>query len=84
MAGETTQPDPVKECISKCDKAIAAQQELIQNLDLSLGICLKSNGACYEKVDELQAKLESPFRNPFIMIGLGLVAGLVTGVVISK
>lgn len=84
MADQTTQPDPVKECIDKCDKAIAAQQELIQNLDLSLNICLKSNGSCFEKVDELEAKLESPFRNPFIMIGLGLVAGLITGVIISK
>lgn len=67
----------VEECITLCDEALESQQQVIDQLDLGLVECKDEHSNRINEVTDLQDKLDSPFRNPFIMGTIGVVLGIV-------
>lgn len=63
--------------IQAADAAIAARDTTIKDLKLGLTNCGQDTKALEIKVGERDAQLASIFRNPWIMLGVGFVAGAV-------
>lgn len=58
-----------KDVIKACDKALNAKQEQVD-------ATTKELANTQQKLKESDDKLNSPFRNPFLLILLGLIGGV--------
>lgn len=83
-AEETKSKPDCKQVIDAADKAIEAQKKEIDLCRTSLLIYDQQNKALLQDLNASNKALSSWYRNPFIMMGLGLLGGVVTGVIISK
>lgn len=65
------------EVLGKCAKAVEAQERQIQLCDLALNIAVDQNAQLNLRVKELEESNQSIFKNPAVMIALGVVVGAV-------
>jgi len=65
--------------LGACDAALKARKEEVRLCDLALQQSKGNSTALNQRVDELNGKLESPIRNPFIMTTVGVVIGIIVG-----
>lgn len=93
LAKENSQSDCQKqvaacdEALTSCDAAIDAAQDVIDARNKEIQLCrlaltqsVEMSQGLNSELVETRSKLESPFRNPFIMTTVGVVLGiLVTG-----
>ena len=73
-----------RECIQKCDAALAAKDVHIEKLNLGLTESRHLNEIQSTEIKSLNGSLSSPIRNPFIMITVGVVVGILVTSQISK
>lgn len=78
-----TKPD-CSAVIKAADKAIGALQNEVDVCRQGLLIYSEQNKALVEDNAAKSRALESVWRNPYFMIGLGLLGGVVAGVAISR
>ena len=64
-----------KPLIESCDKALAAQKEQIQIRDLRIKESTSQIDELTKTVKEKDEKLSSIFRNPWVYLGVGVLAG---------
>ena len=75
-------PSPVPSCtdvIKACDKVIAAQKKEIQLADLALIQQKDVIDGQARTIQSQEEKLNSVFRSPIVLIGLGVVAAILGG-----
>ncbi len=84
-AQSTSKPEAAcPKALSDCDKALYIQRVYSTKL-VELNVDLRAQNEAIKSQDaEKQAKLDSAFRNPFIMVGIGLLVGATTAVIIHK
>jgi hypothetical protein len=70
----------VKACesvIKSCDEALKAQRNLNLKIENQLEHELKLGSERDKKIKELEESNNSWYKNPFLLIGIGLVGGVV-------
>lgn len=70
--------------IQACEKAIDAKNEQIIELGKGLDLITTQNVELRDIVTTQDKQLSAWYRNPFIMLGLGVIAGGATALVLSK
>lgn len=84
--GCTDEDDPA-DCtalIEAADKAIAAQKKEVETCKLGVKLLDDENVKLTTDVLDKERQLSAWYRNPFYILGLGLVGGLVTGAILTK
>ena len=77
---ETTCNDVIR----SCDAAISAKNIEIHKLGVALRESRDQSGTLTTELNEANAKLESPFRNPFIVIPMAVVIGAAGGMYLMR
>lgn len=80
----TKPPVECNQVIEACDEALEAKNKEIEQLHLGLVESMGQSTALTRDLGEANSKLESPFRNPYLMILLGGLIGLGGGVYLMK
>lgn len=62
--------------LQKCDEALQARKKELNLCNLALTQNLSETGELSTKLSDSEDKLNSIWRNPFLLIGLGLVGGV--------
>lgn len=62
--------------IASCRKALDAKDKEIQLSDLAIKAAKDDNTRLNKEVEKKNDQLSSIFRNPFVLIGAGIIAGL--------
>lgn len=66
-----------EEVLTECDKVVDIKNQVIEACDATIA----KTGEMYKdtkvKFDESQSELQKIYRNPFVMVGLGITAGFV-------
>lgn len=62
--------------LAKCDAALAAKNKHIEKLELGLTKQTERVADLSNQVQEANEKLQSPFRNPFIVGTVGVALGI--------
>lgn len=70
--------------LDQCDKTIAAKDKALELSDLAIKDCVKANGELQTQVNNTNDQLSAWYRNPFIMFGIGVLAGGVTYGLLKK
>jgi hypothetical protein len=66
--------------LGKCDAALTARKRQVEKLQLGLTQQSQRVADLYAQVEEKNAQLQSPLRNPFVMGAIGALIGIaVTG-----
>lgn len=65
-----------REVISKCDDALAAKNKQISKLELGLTQCAGRTVDLQAQIQSKNEQLQAFYRNPFVMLALGAVAGV--------
>src|SRR5690606_28985829 len=79
--------DPFQECdhlINLCSKVVEEKNKVIELKDLQIEKRDEYISSLETQVSEAQSQLNSPFRNPFIAVPVGIVLGVILMGVISK
>lgn len=74
MAGEQPKPD-CKDVIAACDEALEAKNKALTLANLAITNCIKHGTEVQMQLNEKTDELNSWYRNPYIVFGLGLLAG---------
>lgn len=84
MTGTTTLHASEAECVARCEKALEAQDSQIAKLHEKSSLQAVQLKDYNRMLDERDAKLQSPWRNPWVVGTLGVVVGAVlTGVLVG-
>ena len=70
--------------LGKCGEVVKAKNKELDLCHVGLKQSLDFSAETNKQLDEANAKLQSPLRNPFVMVALGMIAGMVIGKVVSK
>lgn len=65
--------------INTCDKVLEAKNKEIDQDKVIINKVNKQNAELGKQVDDKDAKLNSPIRKPFLMMGAGAAISLLTG-----
>lgn len=65
------------EVLQACDKAFEAKKKEVQLCDLALKKSVDQNAALTKEIKDKEASGSSIFKNPFFLMGIGLVGGLI-------
>jgi hypothetical protein len=76
MAQAAIPPPKCDDVLSLCDKALQAKDKELELCDLGLKQTLDQKVQLETEVKDLNDRSSSIFRNPFFLIGLGLVGGV--------
>lgn len=82
--GMGTIPVDCEDIVTACDSALAAKNVQIEKLNLGLTESMNQSTVLTKDLNEANSKLESPFRNPYLMIGLGIIGGFAGGVYLMR
>lgn len=63
--------------LEKCDKALQETKKSLEISDLAVQTLRNQNQDLVVQVKELESSNSAWYKNPFLMIGLGLVVGVV-------
>lgn len=63
--------------LAACDKALAAKDKVIEAKNVVIKKQDDVNGMLTQRVVELENSQSSIFKNPFVLIGLGIIGGFV-------
>lgn len=90
MAQAQATPDcskVVKDCqevIAKCDTALAEKQKAIDIYSQALDSCRKGSEDLQTRLNIELDKEQSVLRNPIVMVGLGIIAGGLVTLYLTK
>lgn len=70
--------------IEAADKAIAAKNKEVDTCKLGVKLLDDENVKLTEDVQDKEKALAAWYHNPFYLLGLGLIGGLVTGAILTK
>lgn len=70
-------PPTCPEVLSACDQALTQEEKALDLSNLALKDTQKVLEDTRVQRDDAQAKLGSLFRNPYFLIGIGLVGGVI-------
>jgi hypothetical protein len=81
-AWATPSPTPTakvtcQDVIKACDQALEDKNKAIEKLNLGLAESTKQAGELSVELDKKEKQLSAWYRNPFILIGLGLLGGVI-------
>jgi hypothetical protein len=80
LASPTPSPSPKTICnqvIKACDKALEDKNKQIKLSDLAIKKLTDDNTELNKKVEESEDKLGSFWRNPYFLVGLGILGTLI-------
>lgn len=69
----------LRECIETCDQILDTKEEYIGKLEKANEECLEASVQYNKMLDEKNAQLESPLRNPWIVGPVAVVIGVLIG-----
>lgn len=75
---------PCEETLKACDSALEAADQVIQAQDRQVQALEKAQEKAAKRIEELESQNESIWRNPAVMILLGVTGGLVIGGVVAR
>lgn len=81
---EQEKPVSCEEVLESCDEALDAADEALTAQEKEIQALLDAQKVYNERIQLLEKKNASIFRNPAFTIAVGFVGGLVLGVVITK
>lgn len=74
-----------QDVISKCEKAIETRKEEVRLCNLGLAQSQEALAQTDAMLKAAETKLQSPTRNPFVLVTFGVVVGiLITGYVLGR
>lgn len=72
-----------QDTLNSCDTAYRTQKILIDDQKQQINNYFKKDGLQHQVIDDQQKKLDSPFRDPIKMIGLGIIGTVVVEVLLG-
>lgn len=82
--GQVSEDLSAEELLKACDGALVACEESLESIYKVVDALTEINDAQSRRIGDLEAERDSFWNNPFIWLGLGIAAGVTTGVIISK
>lgn len=73
-----------KKVIEQADRTIAAKNKALELSDLAFKSCTENSGRLQTDLNDRNEELSSWYRNPWIMGGLGLLAGAAAYAIIKR
>lgn len=72
----TTRADCIDD-IKVCDKAVQTQKKALSECSKTLNLGLQQRDVFATTLTEREKELQAWYRNPFVMLGLGIISGIV-------
>lgn len=83
FADDTAKLAECNNVLTKCGETVKAKNKELNLCHIGLKQSLEFSAETNKQLDSANEKLASPFRNPFLLIPLGIALGILAGVAVK-